>query len=97
MADLEHPDEGDEHIAFSRNPYGKSDDYIGFRCPFKVRQRVRELAASLGMHESEFMLDLTMARLDGVGHLASLNEARLRVVSGMPPERLTNGPQESNT
>lgn len=86
----------EEHVAMSRNPYGKCDDAISFRCPFTVRQRVRELAASLGMGESEFMLDLTMVRLDGLEHLASVDDARRRSVSGMSPERSTNGGQRSS-
>ena len=85
-----------EHIPLSRNPYGKCDDAITFRCPYEVRQKMRALAYSLGMGESEFMLDLLMVRIDGVEHLASVDEARRRAVSGLPAVCSTNDSQGPN-
>jgi protein-disulfide isomerase-like protein with CxxC motif len=84
----------DEHVAFSRNPYGKCDDSITFRIPYEARQKVRNLAYSLGLNESEFMLEMTMVRIEGLNHLASMDAARRLAVSGMPSERLTKEGQE---
>ena len=70
------------HIPMSRNLMGKCDDEIKFRVPFDLRQKVQQLAHSLGTTESDFMRDLVTIRVLGLAHVTNVAEARARAVAG---------------
>lgn len=75
--------------AFARGGYGKLDDEIKFKLPFEHRNKVRQIAYSLNMNESEFMRELVAVRVEGFDHHTSLAEARARAVAGPGASRPT--------